>query len=39
MELLYNAWRYNYPRMETERTDAALDALRATQNAEPTEKE
>lgn len=28
----YNAWRYNYPKAEAERTRAALDTLRAEKN-------
>lgn len=28
----YNTWRYNYPRIEAERTKAALDELRAEKN-------
>ena len=28
----YNTWRYNYPRIEAERTKAALDVLRAEKN-------
>ena len=29
----YDAWRYTYPKMEAERTKAALDARRAEKNA------
>lgn len=29
----YDTWRYNYPRIEAERTRAALDARRAEKNA------
>ena len=31
----YDAWRYNYPRIETERTRERLDALRANKKADP----
>lgn len=35
----YNTWRYNYPRVEADRTRAALSARRAEKDAEPTEKQ
>lgn len=33
----YNTWRYNYPRIEAERTKERLDALRAEKNDLPGE--
>ena len=34
----YDTWRYNYPRIEAERTKAAIDAIRAEKkNADPAE--
>jgi transcriptional regulator with XRE-family HTH domain len=35
----YDAWRYNYPSVEAERTKAALNARRVEKDAEPTEKQ
>lgn len=33
----YDAWRYTYPKMEAERTEAALDAHRSEQDDNPAE--
>lgn len=35
----YDTWRYNYPRVEAERTKAALNARRAERDAKPAEKQ